>query len=62
MHAARVGVICKTSQAVNQASHDNTAQAHAVALHELCCENCWKADRCSISEADGFQRGLSGMA
>lgn len=43
MQAARVGVICKTSQAVNQAAHDN-------AVHDKHCENwaCWEADRCSI--------------
>lgn len=39
MHAARVGVACKTSQAVNQAAHDNTAHARGVAVHVECCEN-----------------------
>lgn len=55
MQAARVGVICKTSQAVNQAAHYNTAHAQVVAVHDKRCENwaCWKADRCSIPS---FQR------
>lgn len=57
MPAARVGVICKTSQAVNQAApaHDNSAQAQAVAVHDKRCENCarWTADGCCIPR---FQR------
>lgn len=44
MHAARVGVACKTSQAVNQVAYDNTAHAQGVVVHVECCENgaCWK--------------------